>query len=1092
MKEVPLKVYKASAGSGKTFTLAVEYIKLLVNDPESYRTILAVTFTNKATEEMKQRIVSQLHGLANGYADSRDYLQKITDELHVDEAFVRSRARLALRSLVHHYTYFRVETIDKFFQRVLRNLARELDLTANLRIELRDKEVEALAVDTMIDSLGSRDVVLGWIMEYILQTIDDNKRWNILDQVKLFGQNIFKDAYKEERSRLIDILTRPRFFDDYKRRLWQMEKEHQAAIAHYAATFQEATNGLDVKDFYQGNRGVYAFFNKLEAAPLTPPNSYVLSALEAPECWASKSPRRPTVTALAATQLLPLLRSVLESQHIARSATLTRQHLDQLRLLHSIEEKVREMNSDANRFLLSDTQGMLHSLIDDSDTPFIFEKIGAPLRHIMIDEFQDTGTVQWKNFKVLLSDVMHQGTRNLIVGDVKQSIYRWRSGDWRLLNNITGEFGHNQEMVQVERLDTNYRSSRAVVTFNNHFFLTASRLEYERLLRYVGEEAEQLRKAYSDVAQALPPWRGPGGYVHVELLPKKDYKEVVLERVADTIHDLLAHGIRQRDIAILARSNSEIELTADYFQKNVADVRIISDEAFRLDSSLSVGTLITALRVLLDPSDVLSRFTLAKTYQNAILHRDLPDPVLALSHPLSDKATAYSDWLPEGFRTAEEHALLRSLPLTDVVERLYNLFQLHLVPGQEAYVCTFHDCLCEHLLESTSDISRFLQAWDDTYHKKTIHGDEVDGVRMVTIHKSKGLEYDNLILPFCNWQLERTTDTIIWCHTDEPPFNELPLLPIDYGSKKMLGTAYEGSYLHEHLQNSVDNLNLLYVAFTRAKSRLFVYGEKKSKNAKEGPTHSGRSRLIELALPLLLHPVEATLPDGSATSFPALEATLTTTDEATTLDYGQCFDEAAAVHQEKSQSENIFLRSEESETFALQSHKSRAQFRQSNASLAFTESEGDARRSRYIERGTLLHHIFSRLRTVDDLEQVLQQLEQDGVLYDETSPEELRRLLERALKSPQVREWFSPHWTLHNECPILFRDAKGRPVELRPDRVMSDGHRTIVVDFKFGAPRHEHHTQVSRYMEQLALMGHTAVEGYLWYVSRNKIMTVTP
>ena len=267
-KRKPLTVYKASAGSGKTFTLAVEYIKQLIENPLFYRNILAITFTNKATEEMKMRILSQLNGLAHGYDDSKDYLEKITKELGCDEQQVRKNAMVALTSIIHDYSAFRVETIDKFFQRVLRNLARELDLTANLRIELNDKQVEQLAVDTMIESLNEKDDVMEWLMIYILESIGEDKGWNIISKVKTFGENIFKDAYKAKRKKLQEFMTDPEYFEKVRTQLNQTKKACEDKIPDIATPFFEATKGYGINDFYQGQKGVYGFFDKLRSGIL--------------------------------------------------------------------------------------------------------------------------------------------------------------------------------------------------------------------------------------------------------------------------------------------------------------------------------------------------------------------------------------------------------------------------------------------------------------------------------------------------------------------------------------------------------------------------------------------------------------------------------------------------------------------------------------------------------------------------------------------------------------------------------------------------------------------------------------------------------
>jgi ATP-dependent exoDNAse (exonuclease V) beta subunit len=1104
MTKIPLKVYKASAGSGKTFTLAVEYIKLLIEDPLAYRHILAVTFTNKATEEMKVRILSQLNGLAHHYPDSNDYMAIITRDLGYSEDYVASQAQKALQSLLHHYSYFRVETIDKFFQRILRNLARELDLPPNLRIELNDKQVEQLAVDHLIESLSINDTVLNWLMSYIIENIHDDKSWNIIGNVKRFGEHIFKDDYKQYRERLHAMMSDEHFFDHFKQQMMQIRANSLRTMQAHADLFFIATKGYGIQDFKYGNSGVYNYFIKLANGKFDGGecNKYVMECMVDARNWSKEShPHHAEITLLAQNQLMDILeaseRDRRRCYQLSKSAEVTLRNINQLRLLGVIEERVRQLNDDSNRFLLSDTQGMLHALIDNSDTPFIYERIGAPLHHIMIDEFQDTSTLQWSNFKVMLDDCMDRGYGNLIVGDVKQSIYRWRSGDWRLLNNIQDQFVHNTQMVKEIPLETNFRSDRRIVYFNNLFFTLASKIEYNHLLDISGSSAEQILSAYSDVCQAVPSKKGDDGYVRIELMSAEAHRDTIMQRIADDIHSLTSHGITQDKIAILARGNKEIEAIAYYFQNNVPDVNIVSDEAFRLDSSVAVNTIVTALRVLVNEQDVLRKATLAKTYQQEILNKSLNDNDLLLNSPPQDPLSVYQNWLPEGFRNISDYAHLRSKPLSELIETIYTLFSLQCLPDQSAYICTFYDLITEHLQENTSDIERFLSAWDESYHEKNIHGDNVNGVRIVTIHKSKGLEFDNVIIPFCNWPLEKSTNNILWCQSDEPPFNQLPVVPIGFSKNGMINTIYEKDYQQEHLQNMVDNLNLLYVAFTRARKRLLVYGTTKKDKDKKSESTNNRSLLIEKCMPLLVQPVDETSLN------PHQKGKLHTLEDSTldnesgkpiVFEYGQCYDALPVIQKKEKDSSNIFLHPDLGEEFQMLSYHNHVKFRQSNNSRKFTTSEETTLlRANYIERGNLLHHIFSQLRSVDDIEDVIHQLTNEGILYDEISPQELKDMLDRALSNKKVQDWFSPRWTLHNECTIITHDPKThQDVSHRPDRVMSDGKRTIVVDFKFGKPSPLHHAQVQTYMQLLHEMGYDNIEGYLWYVSLNKTQRVRP
>ena len=1065
----PLTIYKASAGSGKTFTLATEYIKLLVLNPLSYRSILAVTFTNKATEEMKMRILSQLYGISKNLPDSNDYLQKITNDTGYPASVVSERAGDALRRLLHNYSYFRVETIDTFFQSVLRNLARELDLTANLRIGLNDTQVEELAVDQLIDSLTHSDVMLQWLLKYIMENISDDRSWNIIGQVKKFGNTIFRDYYKEHSEELNARLSQKDFLESYTKQLRQIRTDAEKRMKDFAAQYLDTLRdaGLSYDDLSYGKGGVSGFFLKIQNGQMDESieGPRVKSCADDPTKWYSKkSPYAETIHDIAESALIPLLRRAMEERprqyKLYMSADLTLRHLNQLRLLGSIEQKVRQLNESANRFLLSDTQQLLHSLIKDSDSPFIFEKIGTQLEHVMIDEFQDTSSVQWQNFKVLLQECMsHVDTENLIVGDVKQSIYRWRSGDWRLLNAIDKEFPHADETIDIRPLETNYRSERHIIEFNNAFFTEAAQQEYNAHHEEYPLGAEALRHAYADVCQKIPRERPFQGFVSIQLLPKKDYQEAMLQQITATIDHLLQQGISPGRIAILVRNNKYIPLIADHFSVHRPDLHIVSDEAFRLDASVSVSLLIQALHLLTHPDDKLSKATIVKLYQYAVLDNTLPDNELLIKDQLLD------DLLPEAY--IQHTTDLLRLPLYELTERLYTIFQLDRLNEQSAYVCAFYDQLNLFCQDNSTDIDAFISEWEETLCSKTIQGSTTEGIRILSIHKSKGLEFDHVIIPYCDWRLEH--NDILWCQPTESPYDALPIVPIDYSQKQMMGTIYEAHYLDEHLQNTVDNLNLLYVAFTRACQSLYVIGQRHAANS--------RSELIESVLPQLR--LDGGILEGQE-------------DEESPLSYtfGQLTVPAARQQSSLKQSKNVFLQPVTPKPITLETFAVKTSFRQSNKSRDFVEGEDEGTTLSYIKIGSVLHNIFSTIRTRADIQQALQQLQQDGVLYDdEVTSEKITGLLRKRLEDRRVSDWFSDRWQLFNECSILTFE-QGAMKERRPDRVMTDGRETHVVDFKFGHPRDEYHDQVREYMHLLRSMGMPNVKGWLWYVYSNKIEEV--
>ncbi|MCR5513351.1 MAG: UvrD-helicase domain-containing protein [Prevotella sp.] len=1064
----PLTVYKASAGSGKTFTLAVEYIKLLVQNPTSYRNILAVTFTNKATEEMKMRILSQLYGIWRGLDDSKSYTNRILTETGLPIETIKERAGIALHLLLHNYNFFRVETIDSFFQSVLRNLARELDLTANLRISLNDTQVEEQAVDQLIDSLTHTDRMLQWLLSYIMEKISDDHSWNIIGQVKQFGKTIFRDYYKANRKELGSVISQKGFIEEYTKQLKELRStslERMKAIGNEFFDILES-EGLSIDQLAYGKTGVASFFMKLQNGVFDESieGKRVCECREDPEKWYSKkSEHAEHIYAIAVSSLLPLLIRATDERprqyKIYQSADLTLRHLSQLRLLGSIEQKVRSLNDEANRFLLSDTQQLLHDLISDSDSPFIFEKIGTQLEHVMIDEFQDTSTVQWQNFKVLLQECMsHQHSQNLIVGDVKQSIYRWRSGDWRLLNAIDQQFPYADETIDIQPLKVNWRSSRNIIHFNNAFFQTAAEHEYEAQREEYPTGAEQLRHAYDDVAQEIPEGRDNSGFVDIRLLPSDDYQEETLTAIADTIRQLQQQGAALHDIAILVRSNKHIPLIAAYFDEQLPDIRIISDEAFRLDASVSICLLIQALHLLTHPDDQLAKATIVKLYQRTVLGNAVAEQELLI------KDRDLDSLLPEAYIQHTQELL--QMPLYELVERLYAIFQLERLNEQSAYLCAFYDRLNQFVQDHVADIDAFIREWEETICSKTIQSDATDGVRILSIHKSKGLEFPHVIIPFCDWRLEMPD--VLWCKPTETPFSALPLAPIDFSASQMKGTIYEHDYLDEHLQNIVDNLNLLYVAFTRAEHSLYVIGQRGAK--------SNRSALIEAVLAKIK--LEGSSISGEEDEGGELE-----------FQYGKLNHQTPDTKRQAS--DNVFLKSVTPLQIQLETFEGKTEFRQSNKSRDFIEGDDEQQELSYIKMGSVLHEIFSTIHTTDDIEGALRQLQHDGVLYDdEVTAAKLTAMLHKRLEDPRVKDWFSCRWQLFNECSILRLNEQGVVEERRPDRVMTDGKETHVVDFKFGRPKPEYQEQVCEYMQLLQQMGHPNVKGWLWYVYSSKIEEV--
>ena len=1046
-----LQVYKASAGSGKTFTLAVEYIKHLIRNPYAYRHILAVTFTNKATTEMKERILGQLYGIHTNDPDSKPYLNKLVEELHLDEEEIREKAGKALELMIHDYSRFRVETIDSFFQSVMRNLARELELGANLNIELDNTTALSEAVDSMIEKLDRNSPVLYWLLDYIEERIQDDKQWKVANEIKDFGKNIFNEEYIEKGQQLRRTLQDKDCIQNYRKMLKAIEEEALEQMKGFGEQFFGLldTYGLSVDDLNRKKTGIASYFNKLIEGNTADDirNQTVEKHLENADNWATKtSVNRLAVIELAKKELIPLLQSAEEfrskNNRIINSCQLSLRYVNNIRLLNNIDEEVRLLNQEKNRFLLADTNALLHNIVKEDDPSFVFEKIGTSISHVMIDEFQDTSRMQWENFKLLLLEGLSQGADSMIVGDVKQSIYRWRNGDWSILNNLKDKLGTYP--IAEKTLNTNRRSEANIVRFNNEIFTNACRILNDIHRQEQGNDCEELMFAYKDVVQETCKETAKGS-VKISLLSNKEdigYPEDTLQQMANEVEAMIQQGIRLNDMAILVRKNNQIPLIADYFDKHTP-YRVVSDEAFRLDASLVICMLMDALRYLINPENGIAKAQLAASYQNEVLQRSIDLNTLLLGN--------IDEFLPQEF--VDETDNLRLMPLFELLEKLFGIFQLSRIEKQDAYLFSFFDAVNEYLQNNSSELTAFLTYWEEKLYYKTIPSGEIEGIRILSIHKSKGLEFHTVLLPFCDWKLENERASYIWCSPQEAPFNELQLLPISYGTS-MNESIYHSDYLKEKLQLWVDSLNLLYVAFTRPKCNLVVWCKDGQKNT-----------VAELLASSLVH-----------TSCEAQESI-----DDCIYQFGELC--PSEEKKSKSVSTNKLTIKPQSVPVWMESLETNIEFKQSNRSTAFIEGEEDEGK-KYIREGQLLHNLFAMVRTPEDVPSAINRLRMEGVIESKEHEEKVLKLANWALGHPKVKEWFSGEWSLYNECAIIYK-VNGELQTRRPDRVMMKDDEVIVVDFKFGKPYPEYNEQVREYMNLLQSMGYKRVSGYLWYVFYN-------
>ncbi|MDR1632421.1 MAG: UvrD-helicase domain-containing protein [Dysgonamonadaceae bacterium] len=1038
-----LKIYKASAGSGKTYTLAKEYIKeLLIRDSdESYRHILAVTFTKEATGEMKDRILAELYGLAFNTNDSQGFLDSVRTALreagkHVDESFIREKARKVLDAILHDYSHLYITTIDSFFQKILRNLARELGKGSRFNLEMNTAQVRLDAVNQMIENAHQNPQLLQWLTTYVENKLEQDDNWHFKDEVYRFSASIYDEFFQEHEQLLHEQLdNNPAIFN-------RLKTHHQKLLREYKTFFQTTwkrvsdlliNNGLEPAEFIQKGT-VFNFWKNLADNQKGEVNKTISKLMENAENWSSKtSKRRDEIIALAGNELCGILQETVSVWQKQNTSRLILSNIHQLGLVWYITNEINGMNLENNRFMLSDTALFLNRMIDNSDSPFIYEKIGAEIRHVMIDEFQDTSRLQWGNFKVLLSDILANDYFSMIVGDVKQSIYRWRNGDWRILNRVGDEL-----RVQPEALDHNFRSEKRIVTFNNDFFVKAGEVldrKFREELYELSDSPFALVYKQAEIFQKSNK-KTDSGYVSIDFLQdgeKEKYKDAVLNRLLKKLGSLREAKIPASGICILVRNNSQIKVIAEYFSSVKPDfpelaaenyLNIVSNEAFQLDNSLAVNIIMQALKAVACPDN----------------------PVFP----------AQLEYLNVPFRAHCGGESQSTMPLAELISYFYRLYDLQKIEGQSAYLFSFFDAINQYLKNNSTDIHSFISFWDKELSKKTIpSGEGIDGVRAMTIHKSKGLQFHTVLLPYCTWELNPKKNPIVWCGPKEG-YYDIELLPVNY-SEKMEGTVFSEEYQTETSFSWMDNLNLLYVAFTRAERNLVVFGKYKK-------TLAGLEQVKNVSD--LLQWTVSDL-DGNWNSetlhfdFDVLEQKVDSTTEET---------------------DNLLKRKAPSQYVEFVSEafpEGKSIFKQSNKSRDFVNPDVSPRR-KYIEYGNVMHMLFAGIRTMDDIENAVDRLILDGIILPFEKENYVNKIND-AIRKSGVEDWFSDKYKSYSEFSILLEE-NGEITTKRPDRVLLSETETIIIDYKFGKPQADHQKQMQQYVELLNGMGYPCVTGRIWYV----------
>jgi ATP-dependent helicase/nuclease subunit A len=1071
-------IYRSSAGSGKTRTLAKEYLKLALGFKADYfKYILAVTFTNKASQEMKDRILAYLDDFAKG--KQNELAAELKNELGLDEQTFQQNSQAVQAAVLHQYAQFSISTIDAFFQKVIRSFTRESGLIGDYRLEVEHDAVLEEVIDNLIDELGRNKELTDWVVEFAKENLENERAWDVRYSLIEFAREIFREEFKAIEDDVNRVTSQKGFFKDLQSRLWAARNFFSNLVSKPA---QQAlaiiqSQGWSAEDFAWGkNSGLLTFFelyaSEKNISRLKQPSDRIRNYFSQPANWPNKKTRyRTEIQRIATERLVPALQEIITAYdtHFTRalSADMALKNLYVFGLITDIARKLREYKDENNLMLLADAPKFLNGVIQDSDTPFIYEKVGSFYRNYLIDEFQDTSGMQWKNFQPLILNSLDQGHPGLVVGDVKQAIYRWRGGDLNLLQQrIASHIGEHR--VEIKELDKNFRSAFQVVSFNNALFTTAARIVS------LETGASLSVEAYTDVAQKNS--KKEDGFVHIRFFrePATEEKQfsvpedaeneagpskwstLALDQLPLTLEELQLGGAALKDIAILVRKNDEGQRIAAHLlhYKNSGKARsdchydVVSNESLRIDGASTVNLLLGAMRYLLNPEDAIARAQLG--YEFSRLHepkRDLPE-VFSVTNQ-----SFFENNLPEEF--ADQKPSLKKLPLIELTETLITIFELGKQIGELVYLQAFQDLVLNFYNRERNDLAAFLEWWEDNRHKKSVQiSGEVNAAQILTIHKSKGLQFKYVIIPFCSWSLDHDTWQApnLWVKSDESPFSEAGYLPVKY-SKTLEQSYFAEYYTEEHTRSYLDNLNLLYVAFTRAEHGLIVTAP-----------HPEVRGLKSSVSGLLFQAIQEA--DGLTANWQEEEAVL----------------KSGEWIMSESEPDISSLGSLQLQEYLSSSWRDKLVIRQSGATY-FEEVDTDQRDK--INYGIHMHTVLSRMKYADEIEYTLEKIIFEGLIIDQDKAS-LKDQLVQLLSIPQVSSWFTRDWKVQTEVPILLPEGE----EARIDRLIHRDKKAIVIDFKTGVPKKRDTQQVLEYVDILRQMNFVDVDGYLLYLRDNEVVEV--
>jgi ATP-dependent exoDNAse (exonuclease V) beta subunit len=1045
-------VYKSSAGSGKTFTLVREYLKIVLQNPEQFRQVLAITFTNKAANEMKERVVRNLIFLVdpgnNRQEDAIKYLlPQLETQLDLTEAQISSRAAIVLRLIMHHYSEFAVSTIDSFTHRVIRTFAHDLKIPMNFEVELDAETMLSQSIDLLISEVGSNEQLTRVMVDFVEKKADDEQNWQIEHDLNEFAGTLLSESS-------IAAITEIRKYDletfmKVRNNLVRWKSIWENTVKKLAGEAFELINRehLTVDSFIQKNKSILVYLQNLAQGNFDKikPNSYAQKSLETGEWISPKaSPGDQAAFDRLASHLMPIGNRLLEiNRNELPRYYLCKLLLNQLfstALLSEIEKTLNTLCQENNKLLISEFNRRIAEVVKEQPAPFIYERLGEKYHHYLIDEFQDTSILQWHNLLPLVENSLASARINLVVGDAKQAIYRWRSGDAeqfdllpKLLKDKPDPLLNSRELALInnykqENLASNHRSSPVIVDFNNRLFSCIAPFlpeKYGAVFSHATQEAARKDKL---------------GMVRVEKVVKgenddRNYEDIIHEKILTIIHELQTDNFPLKDIAILCRENRKAGKIASFLIRS--RISVISSESLLLTQSEQVNFLVAWMKYLVDRTDEV---------QIAHILQYLIGNGLMTGATLEDFFIKDHEYLGERFSKIlfEQFPFvvinqLRSFEIFGLTQYLILHFGLNI--ADDSYVRFFQDIVLEFVKDHKGGLPEFLEWWEEKKFKASVVIPEgIDAVRIMTIHKAKGLQFPVVIFPYADDKV-RPTRKNLWV-TVEEDFSE-PLktayLPTQTSLKD---TIYEDLFEDEMDRSAVDMVNVLYVALTRPEERLYVIS-KDFPEKTDGP----------LSVPKLF------------SNFFMAEGTWENGREL--YQYGERWQRAAACDKAESPVSPVEIPISYGDSMKMLLRR--------HAPDAWDMEEPEKNR----EWGNLVHMVMSGISRADQVGSILQDLLAEGLINSDQQ-HDLEALMAGILKDPEISNFFDPAFNVRNEPEILTPEG----VLYRPDRVLMHNNRATIIDYKTGKQHPWHRDQVLKYAGLLNDMNYTVDGAYLLYLNR--------